>query len=82
MLNFSNVAFTSSQSLAEHAEFYKYMNDWHAVDFYKYNPIDDSTFMNYCDYYKGREAGTLPAPDKAEVLKDTIHPMHVERDGV
>jgi len=82
MLNFTNVAFTSPESLKQHAEFFQFMNDWHAVDFYKYNPTDDSTFMNYCDYYKGRKNGTIPAPDANEVRRNTIHPLHVEHDGV
>lgn len=49
----------------------KYMADWQTTDFYTYNPSG----MQYEEYVKGREDGSIPAPDPAVERYNITHPI-------
>lgn len=62
-------------SITNGSDFWDDIAEWMATDFYRYNPVDGSASMDYPTYHAGRKAGTIAAPDIAQVRHDMDHPL-------
>jgi hypothetical protein len=49
------------------ADYWRYIDDWRAVDFDRFNPADNSAMMQYPEYWLKRASGEIPAPPIALV---------------